>query len=646
MFVIIRKIAKSFGLRISIGMFVIALILMAYGAYGQTFNYFLSGNPISTTGWITSAQSYVNGGEFVLTDPQPTQAGYIYYATPQNLANCSRFTVTFDFKISQSSSPTADGIAFWYISNPPTGFINGGGLGLPSYPDGLVLLLDTYNNNGLPDDNPLVSLRRYDGTVQGYVEGSTTGQITPDVTYQNFIADTGWHTCKLIYSFGTVSVGFDNNPPIMTGTTVLSNITGYFGFSASTGALWSEQVIKNVSISGAPDPIPPVVDSIFYCQNSPAVPLSAEGDPGTQINWYISATGGAPLSAAPTPNTAVPGTYIWYVSEAVPECGLESDRAPVVVTVKPLPEYSLYDTICPGSAYNFYGEELYEPGTYSTTRSSSDSTVCDSLITLYLSAGVFPDLQLDPSPQILFCQGDSVLLKLTNPVAGADYKWYLNDIEITGLEDMNTCFVSAPGIYQVIGDLNGCIDTSGVVQADVSPAPVAGIVIPEDDNICTLDTLMLQAEGDDGYEYEWSPENVFNPGGGATGKVVYGIFSQLQTKVMLTAYNEYNCVSRDSIIIQTHPCCDIFVPTAFSPNGDGTNDRFFPELQPGQKLLEFSVYDRWGKMVYHTASGNQGWGGAYPDGQAAGSGTYMYYMAYTCPNGTILYKRGDVTLIR
>src|SRR5690606_34285749 len=87
----------------------LALIFTFSPAGAQTFNYFLNGNPISTTGWVLSNQSYVNNDELVLTDPQTNQAGYIYYATPQNLANCSRFTVTFDFKVSQSSDPTADG---------------------------------------------------------------------------------------------------------------------------------------------------------------------------------------------------------------------------------------------------------------------------------------------------------------------------------------------------------------------------------------------------------------------------------------------------------------------------------------------------------------------------------------------------------
>jgi len=511
----------------------------------------------------------------------------------------------------------------------------------------LVLLLDSYNNNGLPDDNPLISLRRYDGTVQGYDEGTTTGQIAPDVTYQNFIADTAWHTCKLTYSFGTISVSFDNNPPIMTGTTVLSNITGYFGFSASTGALWSKQAIKNVTISGAPNPLPPVVDPIFYCQNSPAVPLSAQGDPGTQINWYNSAMGGTPLPAPPTPNTSVPGTYTWYVSEAVPACNMESDRAPVVVTVNPLPEYTLYDTICPGESYNFYGDELVAPGVYTATRPSADTNICDSLITLHLSTSTFPDLQLDPTPQISFCQGDSVLLRLVKPTAGAVYKWYLNGTALSRLGNATAGFVSDPGQYQVVGSLNGCTDTSGMVVADVSPTPVAGIVVPEDNNICALDTLTLQASGEDeGYEYEWTPQNVFNPAGGATGKMVHGIFSKAQTEVYLTVYNYFNCMAKDSVIIRTHPCCDIFVPTAFTPNGDGKNDRFLPELQPGQKLLDFSVYDRWGQKAYQSITKTQGWDGLYPDGKAAGSGAYMFYMTYTCSDGTVLKKRGDVTLIR
>lgn len=302
-------------------------------AHSQGFNFDLTGNPVDTTGWNMSDDSYIDNDQIVLTDAVGTQAGYIYYRQAQNLANCSQFTVKFDFKISNSSTPPADGIAFWYISNPPTNFVPGGGIGLPSDPNGLLLIFDTYNNNGFPDDNPLISLRRLNGTSD-YVEGSTTGQLTTDLTSQSFLTDGTWHTCVLKYFFGTVTVSFDGNPPVMTGTTTL-NINGYFGFSAGTGASWSQHAIKNVTISGAPEPDPPLVDTVSYCQYEIADSLKAQ--PDSNLLWYNTAVGGLPLPGAPTPSTDVPGTYTWYVSQEVPGCDIESNRAPVVVVVHPLP---------------------------------------------------------------------------------------------------------------------------------------------------------------------------------------------------------------------------------------------------------------------------------------------------------------------
>ncbi|PSK89055.1 PKD domain-containing protein [Taibaiella chishuiensis] len=309
----------------------ILFVLFSGMLFGQGFSFNLTGNPVNTTGWNFAAQSSVNGDEFILTNALGSQAGYIYYNTPQNLSNCAQFTVSFSFRITNSSSPTADGIAFWYISNPPTGFTVGGGIGLPNNPNGLLLILDTYNNGG-PNTNPKVSLRRLDGT-SNYVEGSTTGQLAPDLVSQNFITDGNWHTCTLAYNFGTVTVAFDGNPPVMTGTTTLS-INGYFGFSAGTGASWAKHAIKNVSVTGAPEPAPPVANDITYCQFAQPAPLTATG---VGLKWYTTPTGGTQLPSAPTPSTGVPGTYTWYVSQAVPGCGLESLRDTLTVTVNPTP---------------------------------------------------------------------------------------------------------------------------------------------------------------------------------------------------------------------------------------------------------------------------------------------------------------------
>lgn len=310
---------------------ILALCLAGLGSYGQAFNFELTGNPVNTTGWTTGPQSFVDNDQFVLTNNVSNQAGYIYYSTPQNLTTCAQFTVTFDFRITNSSSPTADGIAFWYISNPPTGFTGGGGIGLPNNPNGLLMILDTYNNIG-GSNNPKISLRRLDGTTN-YVEGSTTGQLAPDLVSQAFITDGNWHTCVLTYYFGAVSVAFDGNPPVMTGNTTL-NLNGYFGFSAGTGALWAKHAIKNVSVVGAPEPTPPVANDITYCQGVPATALTATG---TNMSWFTTPTGGAALPGAPVPSTAVAGTFNWYVSQAVPGCNVESLRDTLTVTINPKP---------------------------------------------------------------------------------------------------------------------------------------------------------------------------------------------------------------------------------------------------------------------------------------------------------------------
>jgi gliding motility-associated-like protein len=297
----------------------------------QGFDFQLTGNPIDTTGWIVTGSGAVNGDDFTLTTSTGNLAGSVYYGTPENLTNCSQFTVSFDFSITNSSIPSADGIAFYYISNPPTGFTSGEGLGLPNDPNGLLLLLDTYDNDA-NSNNPIVSLRQLDGT-SNYAEGSTTGQLAPDLTFQSFITDGNWHTCVLTYYFGAITVAFDGGAPVMTATATL-NQTGYFGFSASTGGSWATHSIKNVHIYGAPQPPAPTGTDVTYCQGSPAAPLTSTG---ANLKWYTTATGGTQLPGTPTPSTTVPGTYNWYVSQGVVGCTVESQRDTVTVTVNPKP---------------------------------------------------------------------------------------------------------------------------------------------------------------------------------------------------------------------------------------------------------------------------------------------------------------------
>lgn len=107
------------------------------------------------------------------------------------------------------------------------------------------------------------------------------------------------------------------------------------------------------------------------------------------------------------------------------------------------------------------------------------------------------------------------------------------------------------------------------------------------------------------------------------------------------------CIATDSIIVEAINCCDVFIPNAFSPNGDNINDIFKPGSgAPNITLFEFRIYDRWGTMVYSTLDKYAGWDGKFK-GLDISMDTYFYVYKYKCNySGNTLFKKGDVILVR
>jgi gliding motility-associated-like protein len=92
---------------------------------------------------------------------------------------------------------------------------------------------------------------------------------------------------------------------------------------------------------------------------------------------------------------------------------------------------------------------------------------------------------------------------------------------------------------------------------------------------------------------------------------------------------------------------DMFLPNAFSPNGDGLNDKFTP-LFSGKKhytLYSFRIFNRSGQEVYNTGNSVSGWDGTFK-GQPAESGSYAYYLQVFGDDGKEKVLTGYVALIR
>ena len=112
-----------------------------------------------------------------------------------------------------------------------------------------------------------------------------------------------------------------------------------------------------------------------------------------------------------------------------------------------------------------------------------------------------------------------------------------------------------------------------------------------------------------------------------------------------TVTSKAGCKSTDSVLITVdEKCGDLFVPNAFSPNGDGQNDLF---LVKGNCVENFymTIFDRWGNKLFESQNINDGWDGTYKD-HPMNTGTYVYYLKATMFDKSTVEKKGTMALVR
>lgn len=147
----------------------------------------------------------------------------------------------------------------------------------------------------------------------------------------------------------------------------------------------------------------------------------------------------------------------------------------------------------------------------------------------------------------------------------------------------------------------------------------------------------------DGYMYQWLPGNTtFKSSNQFTDVTV----SQSGDYVLIVG--DLFCKSTDTVYIETYPyTCDepyVFVPNAFSPNGDLENDLL---IVRGEMLKEFTIkiFNRWGELVYEGSERDSGWDGTYK-GRKLDPDVFDYYLTYTCYDEIQKLKKGNITLLK
>ncbi|MEL6658769.1 MAG: gliding motility-associated C-terminal domain-containing protein, partial [Bacteroidota bacterium] len=119
----------------------------------------------------------------------------------------------------------------------------------------------------------------------------------------------------------------------------------------------------------------------------------------------------------------------------------------------------------------------------------------------------------------------------------------------------------------------------------------------------------------------------------------------------LTVVHENGCIATASVQVLVNPQADVFIPNAFSPDGDGRNDRFLVFANSSVITVEeMMIADRWGEILYRREdlapnAPSEGWDGTFL-GQPMNAGVYVYLVRVRLRNGKEEIFKGDVTLLR
>src|SRR5690606_15662324 len=168
--------------------------------------------------------------------------------------------------------------------------------------------------------------------------------IIPVVPTQHFSFCQGDTTSAQITATGNNLTWRDNNGNIIAGPPAISTATPVKDtfYVSSTGTVpagcESERVPVTVTVNAKPSQ-PVITGPETYCLNDLFIPLTVTG---TNVKWYSVPVGGTFTTITPTVNTAIPGTYTWYVSQE--ENGCSSDRLPFTITVATPPPPPLVES--------------------------------------------------------------------------------------------------------------------------------------------------------------------------------------------------------------------------------------------------------------------------------------------------------------
>jgi len=287
------------------------------------------------------------------------------------------------------------------------------------------------------------------------------------------------------------------------------------------------------------------------------------------------------------------------------------------------------------------------PGVYTITVQEHAINGCDGDTRTAL-VYVMPPPVPNAGPDAKICFGTTPRL---NGSGGNTYQWS----PATFLSNPNIAnpVINAPiaGIYTYLLDVTDAAGCKALKKDTVviTVLPPVKVFAGRDTAIAISQPLQLDATDVNNSaftSYLWSPASGLNNTGIKNPVALFNnVIGNNGITYKVTARTIDGCEATDDINVKVFVQADIFVPNAFTPNGDGLNDVLRPVLAGIKALKYFSVYNRYGQLIYTTTVPGQGWNGLIK-GEMQNTGAFAWTAEAVDYKGNVIKKSGMAILIK
>ncbi len=473
----------------------------------------------------------------------------------------------------------------------------------------------------------------------------------------------GW-----VWLIDNTAVSPPNNFPNLTHTFLTpGNHTISLATTGTDVDCLSSFVTKNIFVRNKP-----VADftNNTICQTVPATftdaSSSSDGASMSQWWWYFQVPNTVSFGPAPviTFNTAGPDT-VWLVATTINGCKSDTLKKPIYVNAKPTANFSIDAIKCFGTPIEFSDLSVVNGGTVNSWTWVYNNGLWSSIqnppgtfnagsqtigLAVTSNAGcrsdtVYKTFNVDPKAEVSMnfkdeCKNTPIVFTGTDLTGGNinEWHWSFGDGDIANTQNANHTY-TANGTYHVLFygvDLIGCH----------SPTLERDIIIYGTNAFAGNDTIVaagqpVQLNAIGGLSYTWTPStglsstNIPNPVATITQTTVYTV----------KAFTPEGCESYDDIKIEIYKGPEIYIPTAFTPNGDGTNDILRGKPVGIKEFRYMKIYNRWGQEVFSTTDYHNGWDGTWK-GVPQDMGVYVVIANAVDFRGNVINKKMTVTLFR